>query len=459
MQLLALVGVQNGVALAASLLAQPADLTAALLVPLACLVLPLPPAAGLLMRTMLQSPDHSRIRGWLAGTGLARLWLARTGGARTGGARTGGARTGLTGTGPTGTGPTGAGPTGAGLTRLPRATQWPGWIDLALAVAMFAATLIVPLHALAAIFAPLLGLDGVLRAWVRRKRPALTKLRRGAALAQSGFSIVAVCAPDLITAWLALLAAMAMALLPTLSRRWGSAVLAFLAAGIALFGILLLQGAPPVLGYFSLFAGFAAIAAVVPELAVVLVILILGLANQAPWPQAGAAIGAGIAVVALLACAALLSGRIRSHRATLLVLGQASIAALAICLGQEAGRFAALVLLILLILTRSAARVMDGPAATLALAGLGGIPPLGVFPGVVLVVLALSALQPWLLLPVGLALIPFAAASVPRRLPEFARHPGVPSVAWLPLALTVLTGYFAPDQLVHWLRLLTAGAP
>ena len=75
-----------------------------------------------------------------------------------------------------------SGPTGAGLTRLPRATQWPGWIDLALAVAMFAATLIVPLHALAAIFAPLLGLDGVLRAWVRRKRPALTKLRRGAAL-------------------------------------------------------------------------------------------------------------------------------------------------------------------------------------------------------------------------------------------------------------------------------------
>jgi hypothetical protein len=149
----------------------------------------------------------------------------------------------------------------------------------------------------------------------------------------------------------------------------------------------------------------------------------------------------------------------------MLVLGQASIAAVSICIGQEAGRFAALVLLILLILTRSAARITDGRAATLALAGLGGIPPLGVFPGLVLVVLALAAHDPWLLLPVGLALIPFAAASLPQPLPDFALRPdfargrGAPSIAWLPLAASVLAGYFAPDQLVHWWHLLTAGGP
>jgi hypothetical protein len=419
MQLVALVGAQNGVALAGCLLPQPADPTASLLVPLACLFLPLPLAAGLFLPTMAPALDHSRIRTWLTG--------ARHGG------RHGG--------------------------------RWLGWVDLVIAIAMFAATLLVPLHALAAIFAPLLGLDGVLRAWVRRRRSALTPMRRGAALAQSGFSILAVCTPDLLNAWLALLGAIAMEVLPTLSRRWGSAILAFLAALLALFGVLMLQAAASILGYFSLFAGIAGIAAVIPELAVVLVILILGLANQGTWPHEVAATGAGIAVAALLACAILLTVSARPHRATMLVLGQASIAAVSICIGQEAGRFAALVLLILLILTRSAARVTDGRAATLALAGLGGIPPLGVFPGLVLVVLALAAHDPWLLLPVGLALIPFAAASLPPLLPDFALRPnfargrGAPSIAWLPLAASVLAGYFAPDQLVHWWHLLTAGGP
>jgi hypothetical protein len=320
----------------------------------------------------------------------------------------------------------------------------------------------VPLDSLASIFAPLLGLDGVLRACLRRNRSGLTMARRASALAQTGFTVLAVCAPNLIIAWVAVLAAMAMALLPTLSRRWSSAVLGFLAAGLALFGMLLLAATPPVptspvLGAFSLFAGFAAIAAVVPDLAVVLVILILRLANQLPWPPGVDAIGAGITVVALLACATLLTSPERSHRPTLLLLSQASIAALTICIGQAEGRFAALVLLVLLIPSRSAARFTRGPAATLALAGLGGIPPLGVFPGLVLVVLAMSAHDPWLLLPLGAALIPIVGASMPRHLPTFPARPAIPSIAWLPLLLAVLAGYFAPDGLVQWWRVLTAG--
>jgi hypothetical protein len=415
MQLVALVAAQNGVALAGCLLAQQADPTDALLVPLTCLVLPLPLAAGLILPMMAPSPDHSRIRTWLTSARPMRRWLS--------------------------------------------------WLDLVVAVAMFAATLLVPLHALAAIFAPLLGLDGVLRAWMRRRRSALTPIRRGAALAQAGFAMLAVSAPDLLTAWLALLGAIAMSVLPTLSRRWGSSLVAFLAALLGLFGIVLLQAAPPILGYFSLFAGVAGIAAAVPELAVVLVVLLLGLATRGPWPHEVAATGAGIAVAALLACAILLTVPARPHRITMLVLGQASIAAISICTGQEAGRFAALVLLILLVLTRSAARVTDGRAATLALAGLGGIPPFGVSPGLVLVALALAAHDPWLVLPVGLALIPFAAASLPPVLPDFSLRPefalprGVPSLAWLPLAASVLAGYFAPDQLVHWWHLLAAGGP
>ena len=120
---------------------------------------------------------------------------------------------------------------------------------------------------------------------------------------------------------------MTTALLPTLSRRWDSAVLAFFGAGLAVFGIVVLGSAPSMPGYFSLFAGFAMIAAIVPDLAVALVILTLRLADQTPWPPDAEALGSSIALTALLACALLLTNRVRSRRVPLLLLSQASIAA------------------------------------------------------------------------------------------------------------------------------------
>ena len=432
MQVAALVAAQNGLALAGCLVGPSSILPEARLFPIACLVLPLPLAAGLLVPAIPLAAWP--FPNWMRGS----AWTFRSADA----SKTVGDRT-----------KPGHGAGRVFVSRVP----WRGWIDLGLALTLFAATLIVPLDPLASVFGPLLGLDGVVRAWVRRNRLALNAVRRGSALAQTGFTVLAVCAPDLTIAWLAVLAAMAMALLPTLSRRWGGAVLASLAAGLALFGLLLVSETTSLLGWFSLFAGFATIAAVVPELAVVLVILILRLANRAPWPPGVEALGIGIAVIALLACAILLTNPGRSHRATLLTLGQASIATLTICLGQPEGRFAALVLLILLILSRSAARVTDGPAATLAIAGLGGVPPLGVFPGLVLIALAISAKNPWLLLPLGGALIPIVLASVPARFPNFSSWKAIPSIAWLPLVLAMLAGYFAPDGLVHWWRILTAG--
>ena len=404
MQVMALVALQNGITLAGTLIAPPVMDPLALLFPLACLALPLPVAAGLLAPAIVPWRD----RGWPA---------------------------------------------------LTRSTAWLGWVDLGLALAMAAATLIVPLAPLATLFAPLLALDGVARSYVRRTRSARTLIRRGAALAQTGFTILAVCAPDLTTAWLAVLAAIATALLPGLSRRWNGAVLASLAAGLALFGMQLLSAAPPVLGWFSLFAGFATLAAVVPDLAIVFVILILRLADQAPWPPAIESLGISIAVIALLACAVLLTNPARSHRATLLLLAQASIALLAVCTGQADGRFATLILLILLILSRAAIRIAEGPAAALAMAGLGGVPPIGMFPGLILMALSFSAHDPWLLLPLGVAIIPMMLAAVPRRLPAVSPRLGVPSVAWLPLALAILVGYFAPDAAVQWLHLLVASPP
>jgi hypothetical protein len=392
MHVMALVGVQNGVVLAACLTAKP-DAPPAALLAVACFLLPLTLAGGILASTLTQH---------------------------------GGKR-----------------------------PDWLGWIDLGLSLAVFAATLLVPLDSLASTFAPLIALDGVMRSCQRQKRNGLSPAARCLAFLSNVFLIAAVCPPDPLIAWLAVLAAIMTSLQPILMRWWDNAVLAYLGAGVALFG--LLASGSSILGYFSVFAGFAALAAVVPDLAVVVVILILRLANQAPWPPSAQAVGVAIALIALLTCAIFLRGRSPRSALTLLQRSQASIAALSICLGQASGRFAAVVLLVLLILTRAATRGTDGPAAGLAIAGLGGVPPLGVFPGLVLVVLALANHDAWLLLPVGAALIPILLSSLPRSVPSFAPRAALLSVGWLPLALALLAGYFAPDGLVRWWHVMTAG--
>lgn len=425
-----------------------------------------------------------------------------------------------------------------------------GWVDVALAVTVFAATLVIPIDPIASVFAPLLGLDGVLRSEGRRKRRAgaegqapnatrFTLTGRGLALLNSIFLILAVSASDPLVAWFAILAAMATAVLPTLRRRWDQATLAHLGAGIVLMGILLQAF---LMGYFGLFAGLAILSAVVPDLAAVSVVLLLRLAIRQGWPPGADALGVGIALVALLGCAiVLLRGRrpavanigewaapamagswpgtspwtsgpltiftqppavvaggwfnpgenlsavtnvrastlilgplarvprsaaepdsmktLHGDRATLLFLSHASIAALAVCSGSPDGRFAALILLILLILSRSAARAARGPIATLAFAGLAGVPPLGVFPGLVLVVLTIGGHDPWLLLPLGLFAIPVIWAGLPSRLPDIRSFASVISIFWVPLLLAILAGYCMPDDLSRWLHAMTAGPP
>ena len=408
MQLAALVGMQNGITLAACLAVPAATPPASLLVPIACL--PLPLAAGLMVSAVASSPNRQMPRAMTS-------WLFS----------------------------------------VPGTAIRAGWIDIGIALAIFAATLIVPLDSLASVFAPLLGLDAVLRSFTRRRRYALTPIRRATTLLQSGFVILAVSGSNPVTAWLAVLGAIAAASPATMSRRWTGAVLAYLAAGLGLFGTLILPGGPSLIGYFSLFLSFVTIAAVIPDLAIVLVIMMLRLANQESWPIGVEALGIGMAMISLLACGILLINPHHPHRIALLVLAQASIAALTISIGQAEGRFVALTVLILLILSRAAARAAVGPVAVLAVAGLGGLPPLGMFPGLVLAVLTISADQPWLLLPLGAALVPIVSASIPRRLPDFVFTGRSPSIAWLPMLLAVAVGFFAPDGLVRWWRVLTLG--
>src|SRR5208283_1824750 len=213
-------------------------------------------------------------------------------------------------------------------------------------------------------------------------------------------------APDPILAWLALTAAATAALLPTVVRsrdrghryrgHWDRAVLAYVAAGLALFGLLTLPVEPSPVAYLSLFAGYVTLAAVVPDLAIPLLVVVLRFADQAAWPPTAGVLGTGIALIALLTCSSLLARSGGRHCAVLLRLAQASMAASAIATLQPDGRFAAVVLLVLLSLTRTAARATGGPAGVLAIAGLAGIPPLGVFPGLGLAVLAVGGHVPWL---------------------------------------------------------------
>lgn len=431
MRMVALVGLQNGLVLSACVVFQPQAFPigiSSMALPVACLALPLPLLLGTLSPSM--------------------KWR---------------------------------GPFGA---------AWIGWLDLGASIVVLASALAVPLDLPMSIFAPLLGLDGVLRSCARRKRHHLTYARRGFALLSSTFIVAAACAPDLVLAWLGMLAALATALWPSLGRRPNNSALAFTGAGIALFGLLVLSGGPYLIGYFSLFAGLTAVVAAMPDLVVVATIMILRLANQGPWPEAAKATGTAIALAALLASALLLSSTLPAssewgkrvsagslpptgaasagnYRVTLLALGQASIALLSICAGQDDGsqsdgRFAALVLLVLLTLTRSAIRVPNQPVATLATAGLGGVPPFGVFPGVALVVLALGNHAPWLLLPLGIAMVPILLAALPQRAAatpaaSFLSIDAIKSVGWIPLALAALIGYFMPDRFVHWWHVLTAG--
>ena len=419
MHVVALAGIANGVALA-TCLAPPATnlqtVSFPALLPLCCLLLPVPLALPLLIPGVTRYGTRGQ---YLSGRVIARL---------------GGA------------------------------AGWLRWVDLAAALAVLAATMVVQSDAIAAVFAPVLGLDGVLRSWRRRAR---SLRRRVLALLGTSLPLLAVWAQEPLAAWLAILAAVAVSLLPVLARRWDSAVVALHGAGIALFGLTLISSAPFVVGYFSVFAGFVMIASAVPDLAVVLAIIILRIAGRTLWPPMVQAVGLGVALAAVLACAAALTlshagGKSRASRLTggspvvLLELFQVSVAALALSLGQPNGRFAGIVLLILLILMRAAAKGATGPVAGLAVAGLGGVPPSGVFPGLVLVALALAEYDSWLLLPLGLASVPVLMASLPLRLPSLLPALAVPSINWLPWLLAAVVGFFAPDAFVRWCHALSA---
>jgi hypothetical protein len=90
-----------------------------------------------------------------------------------------------------------------------------------------------------------------------------------------------------------------------------------------------------------------------------------------------------------------------------------------------------------------------------AMGGLGGIPPIGLFPGLILVLLAIAANEPWLLLPIGTALLVTMRTGLPESPPLVSGY-AHPSTAWLPLGLALIVGYAAPAGLLNWLHAMAA---
>lgn len=335
-----------------------------------------------------------------------------------------------------------------------RHARWCGWARFVASAGVFLATLLVPLDPLAAVFAPLFAFEALLRAWVERRRLPAAPVGHVASLLRALGILLAVGAPEQTIGWLGIVLAAAACFWPVLERRRAEAAVTFCALGLALLGMLALRlGAPPI-GFLCLFLGLAVVAAALPDLAAPLVVMVLRLSTTPMWVPAADGMAAGAALGGLLLCALLLARHGR-HRLALLHLAQTAVALLAVGLDQPDGRFAALVLLILLTLTRAASRFPASPATRIARAGLAGIPPLGVFPGLILVTLSLSAHAPWLLLPLGLALLPMVPAGLAR--PVGNGGPGRPSLAWVPLALASGFGFFTPDALVQWLHRLTLG--
>ena len=84
---------------------------------------------------------------------------------------------------------------------------------------------------------------------------------------------------------------------------------------------------------------------------------------------------------------------------------------------------------------------------------------MGVFPGLVLVVLAIAGHDPWLLPPLGLLAIPMMLAGLPNRMPDLRSASAFRSLFWIPLVLALVAGYGMPTGFSQWLHITTAGQP
>ena len=224
----------------------------------------------------------------------------------------------------------------------------------------------------------------------------------GGTLTTAG-ACVAVLADRPILAWTGLVLATAASVAAVSPRQTR---LAGLGLGLVLFGNVTASAAARPAGV-TLLVGLACLAAISPELAGLAALLLLRMRVTL-----GAVPGLDPLLIAagLLALAIAITGlaRPRPNRlATLATLGQGGVAVFALGLHAPDASFAAVLQLVLLVLTRLALELApsEGLPRLVALAGMAGLPPFGLFPSLALLLAATAAHAIWLMLPLlaGLA--------------------------------------------------------
>ena len=374
------------------------------------------------------------------------------------------------------------------------APRFAGWIDATICCLALLCAASLPwqlglgaddgwrLDARAVHMALLLCAVGAAGSWGQRA----TRSVWGSRVAILAGSVLAVAAAAPLSAWAGTAVAMlgaAAAALPDRAEAWRRLRLGCTGLALALFGAIALHAArPPASAMAAAMLGYGSLAVLAPELTVVAVALIVRL----PAPPllllatglAGLAFGAAASWLAVPSWPGL--GRPSSHpssheelgcdaatapdppgrmagsgqvmTAALVGLAQGGVAVFAFGLGTPGGAFAGLLQLTLLVLTQCALLLSrpEGLDRLAALAGLGGIPPFGLFASLALVVAATAAADPFLLLPLGVGLAAVAWVML-RQLPAGWRLCASP--AWLPLALLLLCGFAMPAPWLAWFRL------
>ncbi len=302
-----------------------------------------------------------------------------------------------------------------------------------------------------AALAALVGCTGiVLRRWQDLPRIRRSGLRRMAGMTGLAGVLLAIVADDPALRWCGLLIATAATLSTGPDRDRDRRAVAAAGLCIALFGLV---AQPALVGVGCLVLGTATVIAIVPALLPALPVLLLRIRAEAMAGPVLLTVGLAAALCgAWLACT-----EPDRRRPDAVVLGQAGLGAAAMGLGSPDGAFAGLILLLLLPLARDAAHLASagGMDRLVAGAGLAGVPPLGVFPGLALVLMATGRQAPALLVPMQLAIAGMAAglAAGSRLRPG----PLAPACAWVPIGLAVLAGLAMPEDVALWLQAMLRG--
>ncbi|MGE0223409.1 MAG: hypothetical protein AB7S57_09125 [Acetobacteraceae bacterium] len=272
--------------------------------------------------------------------------------------------------------------------------------------------------------------------------------------------LLAAIAPHPLLLWFALVFGSAGAFFPNRVMTAGHDGLAGGALCLMLFGLVAMHVGTDGMAITCVLLGIAALVVLVPDLMVLLPLLVpelRALADAAGQGGLGDSLLLAVGLGAALACGGLVLMRPpRRLLAPLLQIGQAGLGVFAFGLGSPEGWFAGFMHLTLLAIARVAEQTahIGRVERVAALAGLGGLPPFGVWPALMLVLAATAHRSPWLVPPVGLAIGLMAWATLTRLPRPGHARAMIPTLSWVPLGIGLVLGWAMPAPLAAWLQAL-----